>query len=170
VKFINATADQVGAGFVAGQIDYGMTWEPWLSKASEREDGKVLMTSKTEPGIIGDTIITRQDFIESNREEIKAIMRAFFKTVEYWKNNPEEVNSIIAKNFNLPVEEFAPMMETIKLLDYNDNLEKFDRSNELNIYELSEKAIEFYTEDGIIQSELNVNNLVDDSLLKELYQ
>lgn len=169
VEFVNTTADQVGAGFMAGQIDYGVTWEPWLSKASEREDGKVLITSREAPGIITDTILARGDLIENRREDVKGVMRAFFKAVEFWRNNPQEATAIAAKRFNLTAEEFAPLMETVKLLDYNENLKKFDESTELNIFELSEKAVEFYLEDGVIQSQPSVNNLIDASLLKELY-
>jgi len=170
VEIINATADQVGAGFVAGKIDYGMTWEPWLSKASERKDGKVLMTSKTTPGIVGDSVIVRRDFLEKHREEVKAFMRAYFKSVAFWNSNKDEANAIIAKNFNIAPEEFAPMMDTVKLLDYNENLKKFDSSSELNIYNLTSKAIDFYSEDGILKTKPDVNKLIDPSLLNELYK
>lgn len=169
-EFINGTADQIGAGFVAGQIDYGMTWEPWLSKAAEREDGKVLITSRGVPEIITDTIVARRDLIEKRREDVKAVMRAFFKGVDFWKSNPTEANSIIAKNFNITLKEFEPMMATVKPLDYNGNLAKFNRANEFNLFELTGKAIDFYFADGIIQTKLEADDLVDPSLLEELYQ
>jgi NitT/TauT family transport system substrate-binding protein len=169
VEFVNITADQVGAGFVAGQIDYGMTWEPWLSKASERTDGKVLFTSREEDGIITDTIVARRDLIENRREDVKRIMRAFFKGVEFWKENPEEANAIMAKNFNIPVDEYSAMMDTIKPLDYDANLKKFNPSSERSLFELASKAADYYFEDGIIQSKPDVSKLIDASLLKELY-
>ncbi len=169
VEIVNMNSEQIGSSFVARGIDAGMTWEPWVSKAIERKDGKVLLTSREYPGIITDTIMARRDLIENRREDVKRVMRAFFMAVDYWENNKDEGNAIVAKNFNLTTEEFAPMRETVKLSDYKFNLEKFDRSKPLNVYELTERATEIYLQDGIIKDKPDVNKTVDSSLLKELY-
>ena len=170
VEIINTTADQVGASFVAGKIDYGMTWEPWLSKVGERKDGKVLITSRDTPGVLCDGIIVRRDFLEKHRDEVRSFIRAYFEAVDFWKNNKDEANAIIAKNFNIAPEEFAPMMDTVKLLDYDENIKKFNSSSGFNIYDLTNKAIGFYSEDGILKTRPDANNLIDPSLLNELYQ
>ena len=170
VELVNSTADQVGTAFVAGKIDYGMTWEPWLSKATERPDGKVLKTSKDEPGIIEDTVVARKDLIQSRREDTKRIMRAFFKAVNFWKNNKDEANAIMAKHFNISVADFAAQMETVKPLDYEENIKKFDPSTSLNIYEITNKAITIYTQDKVLKNKPHTANIIDSSLLKELYK
>ena len=54
-------------------------------------------------------------------------------------------------------------------LKKEENLEKFDRGNSLNIFELTDKAIEIYKEDGIIESDVNTQNLIDPTFLKDLY-
>lgn len=169
VELIHMDADKVGAAFAAGQIDYGMTWEPWLSKASEREDGKVLITSKTQPGIITDTIVVRTEVLQSRHADVEAVVKSYFDAVEFWESNPDEANTIMAKNFGLPTEEFEVQIATVKFLDYNKNLAKFDKTTELNVYELTEKAIEIYAEDGVIESEVNAEDLIDKTVLLNLY-
>ena len=49
------------------------------------------------------------------------------------------------------------------------NLEKFEESSYFSLYDLTEKAVKIYTEDGILQSEVNPESLIDDTVLKELY-
>lgn len=170
ITIVQMEPDQVGAAFVAGQIDYGMSWEPWLSKASERKDGKILFSSRDKPGIITDTFVVRTDVLQSRNDDVKAVVKAWFDAIEFIKTNPEEANEIMAKNLGLSVEDFEVQLATVKFLDYTENLAKFDKSSELNIYELTEKAVEIYTEDGILESEVNPEAIIDSTLLKELYK
>lgn len=168
VNLVDMPADQVGTAFIAGQIDYGMSWEPWLSKASEREDGKLLFSSRNRPGIITDTFIVRTDILQSRRSDVKAIARAWFDAVEFWENNPNEANAIMARNMGLNAEDFEAQVATIKFLDCNENLEKFDKSSNLNLFYLTEKAVEIFREDGIINSEVNPEGIIDATLLREV--
>ena len=169
VTIVDMGADQVGAAFFSKQIDYGMSWEPWLSKASERKDGRLFFSSKDIPGIITDTFIVRTDILESRNGDIKAVVRAWFDSIEFIESNPDEANKIMAKNLGLPVEDFKLQIKTVRFLDYNQNLEKFGTSSKLNIHELTKKAVEIYNEDGIITSEIDSNEIVDSTLLNELY-
>lgn len=168
IALVQMEADQVGAAFVAGKIDYGMSWEPWLSKASERKDGKLLFSSRDKPGIITDTIVVRTDILQSRRKDVKAIMRAWFDAVDFVKSNPEEANAIMARNLGVPMEDFKAQLQTVKLLDYAGNMAKFDKSSELNVFELTEQAVEIYLEDGIIKSEVRPKDLIDPQVLAEL--
>ncbi len=169
VELVNLNPDQVGSAFVSGSIDSGVTWEPWLSRATERKDGKVLLTSYENPGIITDIIMARDDLIENRREDIRRFMRAFFNGTYYWEINHDSGDEIVAKNFNLSKEEFSPMRDTVKLSSYEFNMRKFDNSQSLNIYELIEKAGDLYLIDEVITIKPNPSNLVDASLLQNLY-
>ena len=169
VTLIDMGADQVGAAFVVGQIDYGMSWEPWLSQASERKDGKILFSSKDEPGIITDTFVVRTGTLNSRNEDVKAVVRAWFDSIDFINSNPDEANSIMAKKMGLSVEDFEAQASTIKFLSYQENLDKFSKATQLNLYDLTNKAIEIYTEDGILQTEVSTENIIDSSVLNNLY-
>ncbi|MBI4812554.1 ABC transporter substrate-binding protein [Candidatus Falkowbacteria bacterium] len=168
VELINLNSEEVGSSFVAGKINAGMTWEPWLSKASERTDGKVLVSSKDEPGIITDIVLARNDVVQNRREDVKRVMKGFFEAVNWWKNNSTEGNAIVAKNFNLTTEEFAPMMETVKLSNLQTNLDKFNKSKPLNVYELAEKTADIYLQDEVIKTKATGDAVTDSSLLNEI--
>jgi len=160
--------DQVGTSFVAGKINAGATWEPWLSKASERKDGKVLLTSADASGIIVDTVFVRADALVDQREDVKAVIRAYFKAVDYWKKNPAEANSIMGASMGMTGEEFAEQVALTRLADYKYNLEKFDRSKDGSVYELSKMASDIYLADGLISSPVNPENVIDATILRDL--
>ena len=168
VELINLNSEEVGSSFVAGKINAGMTWEPWLSKAQERKDGRVLVSSKDEPGIITDIVLARNDLVQNRREDVKRVMRGFFAAVDWWEKNTTEGNAIVAKNFNLTADEFAPMRDTVKLSNLQTNLERFNKSTPLNVYSLAEKAADIYLQDGVIKTKATGDAVTDSSLLNEL--
>ncbi len=170
INLVQMDADQVGAAFVAKKIDYGMSWEPWLSKASERKDGRVLLSSKDKPGIITDTFIVRADILKNRRNDVKAVVRAWFDSIDFWKSHQKEANAIMAKNLGLSVDDFEAQVATVKFLDYKENLKKFNKSTDLNLFTLTKKAAKIYKEDGIIKKDIDPEDIIDDSILKELYK
>jgi len=163
-------ADQVGAAFVAGKIDAGVTWEPWLSKATERKDGKVLLTSKDAPGIIVDTVFVRKDLLAADREAVSAVTRAYFDAVEFWKSNPQEADAIMGQSIGIAPEEFAAQIALSKLSDYNFSLEKFERTKTGSVFDLTEQASKIYLEDGVIKSAVDADYVTDASILQNLYK
>ncbi|MFH1066924.1 MAG: ABC transporter substrate-binding protein [bacterium] len=169
ISLIQMDPDQIGAAFMAGKIDYGMSWEPWLSKASARKDGKTLFTSKDKPGIILDTFAVRTDFLNAHRDQVKAIMRAWFDSIEFLKTNSKEAHEIMARNFHMPIEELETQLTTVKFLSYQESLAKFSKDTDLNVFQLAEMAAKIFKEDGVLKKDVHPESLVDGSLLKELH-
>ncbi len=168
VTLVNTNPDEIGASFVAGKIEAGMTWEPWLSHVAERPGGTVLISSKERPGLITDIVMAPNEVIANRREDVKRVMRGFFDAVDWWNTHPEEGNAIVAKNFGMSIETFAPMRETIELSTLEANLHMFDPSMPYNVFDLANRAATIYAKDGVITTTPNADALTDASLLKEL--
>ncbi|HWW63003.1 MAG TPA: ABC transporter substrate-binding protein, partial [Thermoanaerobaculia bacterium] len=90
------SADQAGAAFVSGSVDAAVTWEPFLSQAAALPNGKILTTSREEPGLIVDIFIVRNDYLQKNPDVVKAFIQGWFKAIDYWKTNPQDANRIMA--------------------------------------------------------------------------
>lgn len=165
---VNLSPEDVGSSFVAGKIDVGMTWEPWLSKTVERKDGKVLFTSRDYPGVITDIIMARTDFIQNRRADVENVMRAFFEASDWWTKNTTAGNAIAAQAFKLTPEDFAPMRDTVKLNDLQANLDKFDRSKPLNVYDIVDQASTLYQQEGVIKAKVSGDSMTDSSLLNDI--
>ena len=57
----------------------------------------MLVDSKSTPGVITDVMAVLCDSAEKRGNEIKAVVRAWNRAVDYWKAHPQESNAIMAK-------------------------------------------------------------------------
>ena len=57
IQLVNMNPDDAGAAFAAGKIDVAVTWEPWITKASnDKKGGHVIFSSKETPNLILDVL------------------------------------------------------------------------------------------------------------------
>jgi len=155
-------ASDAGTAFIAGRLDAAITWEPWLSKVSKREGGHVLVSSKDFPRTIVDIVTMRNDFIAEHPEAPTAMTKAWFDAVEWYKNNPEAGNAIMAKHLGETPESVAEMALGVSFFDKASNVAFFDKSENNNIFEVGERAKNFWMNKGIITKPLDVNALITD--------
>lgn len=167
VEIQEMSAGDAGAAFVAGKLDAAVSWEPWLTNASQRDGGHILVSSKDFPGTIVDVITLRQDFAEANPKAVTGLTKAWFDAIDYYKSNSDEGNEIMAKAFGLEKEEIADMAKGVSFLGKEENLAFFDKSAENSIYKLAETASKFWKENGIIEEDLEIDKLISDKYVKE---
>ena len=155
-------ADTAGTAFISGQLDAAGTWEPWLSKASERVGGHVLVSSKDAPGVIVDVAVVRPEVLANRKKEVIGVMKAWFDAIEYWKNNPNEANAIMAKEFDLKPDEFADLIKTIRWDDKDSNLSYFGSiDSKGKTFDVAQKIIDIAREDQMISKDLKANEIID---------
>jgi len=162
---VNSTAPDAGAAFVAGQVDAAVTWQPWLSKASERPGGHILVNSKVLP-IFPDMLIFREEVVKNRPQDVRAMLRAMFAAREWILANQNEAVGIIAKSFKITNQEVIEQLPDFRWLSYEDNLKSFNSGEPKD---LLQKAGDLWLKLGLIKNKINANNLVDGSLLKNLY-
>ncbi|WP_157054881.1 ABC transporter substrate-binding protein [Salidesulfovibrio brasiliensis] len=150
-------ASDAGAAFVAGNLDAAVSWEPWLSKASEREGGHVLVSSKDFPRTIVDVFVMRSDFAKKHPDAAVGMTRAWFDAIKWYRANPEEGNEIMGKGLGESAEAIADMASGVTFFGEAGNKAFFDRSTENDIYEVAERAGAFWRKKGIITEELDVD-------------
>ncbi|MDR2258789.1 MAG: ABC transporter substrate-binding protein, partial [Treponema sp.] len=90
-------AGDAGAAFVAGRVDAALTWQPWLTRASETSFGKVLISSAESPGVITDSLSIRRDIIQQYPDAVQAIVDGWMEAVAYTKTNAADANAIMAR-------------------------------------------------------------------------
>jgi len=168
VAVINQPAPDAGATFVAGKVDAAVTWEPWLSKASERRGGHLLISSKAMT-VFPDYFIFREEFIKNHPHEARAFLRAFFNTEKYSRENQDETIKIIAKNFKITEQEVKDQLPTFRWLSFDDNVAHLV-ALQGDARQLLQIAGDLWLKLGLIKTKINANDLVDISLLKNLYQ
>jgi NitT/TauT family transport system substrate-binding protein len=168
VEMVQMSAGDAGAAFVAGKVDAAVTWEPWLSKASQA-NGKILVSTKELSGIIVDTVGFKKDVIEKRPEDIKAFVAAMAEAMDYWKQHEEESNKIMAQGLKIDLGEFTGTVPGLKFLYKEENKQLFGTGgNKGAIYESTKNAIDFYVEQKIIDTAPNPEDLLNPTFVEGL--
>jgi len=165
-------ADQAGAAFVSQSVDAAVTWEPWLTKAAGLPHGKILTTSREKPGLIVDVFIVRSNYLESNPEVVQGFIKGWFEAVEYWRANPEEANTVMARALGLEKDVFVQMVEGVRYGDLEGNREFFTRNEEGEsaFTRLFARASEVWQREGVIANPVDPETVDGSELVLDLAQ
>jgi NitT/TauT family transport system substrate-binding protein len=165
VELLPTNAGDAGAAFLTGGVDVAVTWEPWLSRASEREDGHLLYSTKDEPDLIYDILMTRGDLNDKEKEDVGRILRAWFKALKFIEENPEESKDIFVRGLGLPDEEIEFFLTKVGFTDYEENI-RFFRDDAVTY---TDNAAQIWLDEGIITEKSDASIIIDPSYLNELY-
>lgn len=167
IKLQSMGAGDAGAAFVANKVDAAVTWEPWLSKAKETTFGSVLYSSDKTPGVIADTIGLRKDFVDKNPQVVQGIVDAWFDAIDFWKQNPDEANAIMAKAMGQTKEAFVQSLKEVRFYGKAENKEYFGTKEKPGkLYELTKIGNDFWFENKIITKQQDPTSLIDYSFIK----
>ncbi|MFN8233771.1 MAG: ABC transporter substrate-binding protein [Actinomycetota bacterium] len=78
IDVVDMNPGEAGTAFVAGQVDAAVTWEPFLSKATKREGGHVVISSADAPGLIVDSLAIRRDWVDANPDALVGLIQAYY--------------------------------------------------------------------------------------------
>ena len=160
INILEMGASDAGAAFVAGRIDAAVTWEPWLTNAGQREGGHVLVSSKEMPKTIVDVFVLNADFVKQHPDVPAKMTKCWNKAVAWYEQNADKGNAIMAKAMSLETQEMADMASGVTFIGGAANKAFFDKSQPNSIYEVAERAIEFWKSKGIVTGDVSVDTLI----------
>ncbi|WP_272698997.1 ABC transporter substrate-binding protein [Desulfovibrio sp. Fe33] len=160
INIMEMGASDAGAAFVAGRIDAAVTWEPWLANAGQREGGHVLVSSKDMPKTIVDVFVLNADYVAKHPEVPAKMTKCWNEAIDWYVQNPDKGNEIMAKAMGLDTQEMADMAAGVTFLGRDDNKVFFDKATANSIYEVADRAISFWKSKGIITKDVSVDKLI----------
>jgi len=112
VDFVNVIMDEAVGAMLGGDVSAGEFWEPFGSAVlRSMPDATVAATSSEDDWIstalLGDGMYMTSRFLEERPEAAKLAMKAYFAAVDWWKQNPEEGNRIIARAIRFSTDDVA---------------------------------------------------------------
>lgn len=114
------------AAFASGQLDVDVTWIPFSTQSLQRKDSHMLKSSRTdktwERGLISDSIACNKTWLEQKPEVAKEVVRAWFEAIDWWKQNPQEGNKIVAKGLDWPEADVRLTQNGAIMLNINQNM------------------------------------------------
>lgn len=105
--------------FRKGLVDLIITFEPHKSRIL-REEGHVVFTSKDIPGEIVDVLVVDRS-LEKNKEELRKLVRAYFKAHDHFTKHHEESLGFIAKREKISIFELKTSLDGIIIPNRQEN-------------------------------------------------
>ena len=162
VQAVNMSSGDAGAAFVAGEVDAAVTWEPWLSKAKETDNGAVLMDSSETPGIIVDALAMDKDFTAQYPGTVKAIVQGWYDALAYMESDPDDAYKIMMEyTGDETSEDLQTSMEEVKFYDKDGNAEYYNG----DIQDVAKMAADLWLDMGLIDAEPDLDALIDSSYI-----
>ncbi|TMB64715.1 MAG: transporter substrate-binding domain-containing protein [Chloroflexi bacterium] len=169
VKEQNMTSGAAGAAFVASKLDVAVTWEPWLSKAKARTDGRVLVSSKQYPDLIMDSFAFRKDFIQKYPDTVKDFMKAYYDAFTWMQANQTEALKVIGDAVQESPSDVSADLSTMTLFDLSTGKQVIGTSSSHGkIYDNVKAAADFWKAQGKIDTAVNPSDAVDPSFINSL--
>ena len=158
----NMSSGDAGAAFIAGQVDAAITWEPWLSRAKESDNGHVLIDSTASPGIIVDCLAMDTDFAAQYPGTVKAICEAWYDALDYMKTNPDEADKILMQyTGDETVEALQGELDGVTFYDKAGNEEYFNRE----IQDVAKMASDLWLENSLIDTAVDPDEICNGSFI-----
>lgn len=106
---------------LSNRVDAIVTFEPRRSRLLAAGMVSVFDSSMI-PGEIVDVLMTREELTRTNREELQALLRGWFKALDYLRNNPSDAVPRMARRERLTADGFQKLLRDLELPDLRANL------------------------------------------------
>lgn len=167
IKILDLDADKAGSGFVAGTIDVAVTWEPWISKAASMTGGKKLITTETLPGLIVDTLVIRDEALQKKEQAVRAVISGWFQALDWYAQNQNDGDAVIAKAYNLKPEEVRDIVSGIKFYDKKRNVDYFGTPTQPGKFqEVFRSASQLWKDAGVTKTTVDPKQFWDARLVQ----
>lgn len=168
LEIVNMTIADAGTAFIAGNVDAAVVWEPYLSRTLEQGDGHLLYSTVDTPDLITDAVLANRTAIDNDPDAIQAFVQSWYEAVEYWRDNQEESEIIMAEYLEVSPEEFADMMDKLYITTVEDAIESFESTNETSFSDVNQTIAEFLLELEVIETVPNVSDMLNTDFLHEV--
>lgn len=116
VKIKDMQCSEIGAAIIAGNVDAGIIWEPWLEKALELSNINILKTTKDYP-VLYDVLIVKDKLLQQKTKEIDKIKKVWNQSVAIWKKQKKEVINVASSHIGIPERELTESLKKIEFFD-----------------------------------------------------
>jgi NitT/TauT family transport system substrate-binding protein len=168
VKIVNLAAGDAAAAFLAGRVDAAVVWNPWVSQIEKSGKGRALFTSRDMPGLIPDLLVAQDKAIKDKRKDLVGMVRAWYDTEKFIRDNPDEAVAIMAKVVSLPPADYKVFLPGTRFFDAAANQAAFDAANPASLTAVAPTIASFLAQNKLIDGKPEAAKGVDGSLVAEV--
>lgn len=167
VKITNLSAGDAAAAFMAGRVDAAVVWNPWIHTIVSSGKGKAVFTSKDMPGLIPDLLVAQDKAIQTKRKDLVGMIKAWFDTVAFIQQNPDEAAKIMSKVVSMKPDEYKVFLPGTRFFDAAANQAAMDPKSPQSLVAVAPTVAAFLTEHKLIDGRPDPTKGVDASLLAD---
>lgn len=160
VELVDLKAGDAGAAFIARRVDAAVTWQPWLGRAQETQFGRVLVDTRSLPGLIVDAVAVSSEVAARTPQAVDGIIRGWFKTIDYLRANPAETKAIMGQALRMTPEATDSASGDLRFLGKAENAAFFSGSP-APAETLFDNAGAFYKQVGVLKGTVPATQSVD---------
>ncbi|MGY6499274.1 MAG: aliphatic sulfonate ABC transporter substrate-binding protein [Acidimicrobiales bacterium] len=162
IDFRGVLTDAAAAAFAGGEFDCVGVFAPFTLTALERPGSFVLFSSADFPGTISDHIVVSPQMIAERPDDVQALVDAWYATLAYMEENPEESLAILAAAAELSPEEYESFAEGTTLFSAAEALAAFEDGDDTTSLLYTARLINpFLVESGLTQDEADIDGLFE---------
>jgi NitT/TauT family transport system substrate-binding protein len=163
VSLVNADAAAVPGLLARGEIDLGHTWEPYAAQARAR-GFEVWFTSRETPGLILDGLLVHGALVHERETDLRALVRAWFRAVEWWRAHPAEGNALVERHLKLAAGSVS--LDGITLHDRAANRRLFARGASPGLGAAIHEFVEYFLARGMLGRRLRPEDILEPRFLE----
>lgn len=162
IDFRGVPTDAAAASFAEGEFDCVGVFAPFWITALEREGSKELFSSADFPGLIPDHIVASRDIVDADPDAVQKVVDAWYLTLEWMEENPDEALEIMAEVAGTTVEEYQQFADGTTIFTAEEALAAFaDGDDTTSLIHTAELINPFLVESGFTENEASLEGLFD---------
>lgn len=151
------------AAFSSGEFDATGVFAPFTLQALEREGSKVLFDSSDFPGSIPDFMVLDRSVVEERPDDVQKLVDAWYATLDWIEENPDEAIAIMAEQAGVSVDEYAGFAEGTDIFTAEEALASMTGSGPTDLGPMAEDVAAFLPASGLVEAEPSLDGLFDPS-------
>jgi NitT/TauT family transport system substrate-binding protein len=164
IDFRPALTADAATGFADGEFDAVGVFAPFTLTALERPGSHVLFDSSDFPGTIPDHLVVSPELVEDRPEDVQLLVDAWYATLDYIEENPDEAREIMAEDAEISPEEYADLEAGTNLFTAEEALAAFEGEDAPEgLSPMAEQISEFLVETGLAEEAPSLDGLFDPS-------
>ena len=167
VKIKALPTDKAAAAFAGGKVDACAVFAPFTTVALKTNLGHTIASSKEFPGAIPDHLVLNPAFVKARPADVQKIVKTWFDTLAYIKENPAESVAIMAKRAGVSVDDYASYDSGTHIFNLAENLTSFAPGSTIAHLTTSGKMMSsFLLKTGLTKKSVDVGAMLDARFVK----
>lgn len=167
ITFQGLPTPDAAAAFSGGQFDATGVFAPFTLQALEREGSHVLFDSADFPGTIPDFLVLDAAVVEERPEDVQKLVDAWYLTLEWIEENPDEANEIMAAQAGVSPEEYASFAGGTNIFTAEEALASLTGDAPTDLGPMAEEVAAFLPASGLVEEEPSLDGLFDPSFTED---